>query len=130
MFHGISNFLEEISSLFHSVVFLYFFALIAEEGFLISSCYSLELCIQSFFFGVGRASKITADGDCSHEIKRLLLLGWKVMTNLESIFKSRDSILPTNVPVIKAMVFSVVMHGCESWTVKKAERQRMDAFEL
>ena len=75
-------------------------------------------------------SKITTDGDCSHEIKRRILLGRKVMTNLDSIFKSRDITLPTNVPVIKAMVFSVVMHGCESWTVKKAERQRMDAFEL
>ena len=70
-------------------------------------------------------SKITADGDCSHEIKRRMLLGRKAMTNLDSIFKSRDSILPTNVPVIKAMVFSVVMHGCESWTVKKAERREL-----
>ena len=75
-------------------------------------------------------SKITADGDCSHEIKRHLLLGRKVMTNLDSIFKSRDITLPTKVPLVKAMVFPVVMYGCESWTVKKAERQRIDAFEL
>ena len=75
-------------------------------------------------------SKITADGDCSHEIKRRLLLGRKVMTNLDSIFKSRDITLPTNVRLVKAMVFPVVMHGCESWTVKKAERRRIDAFEL
>ena len=75
-------------------------------------------------------SKITADGDCSHEIKRRLLLGRKVMTNLDSIFKSRDIILPTKVRLVKAMVFPVVMYGCESWTVKKAERRRMDAFEL
>ena len=75
-------------------------------------------------------SKITADSDCSHEIKRLLLLGRKVMTNLESIFKSRDITLPTKVRLVKAMVFPVVMYGCESWTVKKAERQRIDAFEL
>ena len=76
------------------------------------------------------ASKITADGDCSHEIKRRLLLGRKVMTNLDSIFKSRDITLPTKVHLIKAMVFPVVMYGCESWTVKKAEHQRIDAFEL
>ena len=75
-------------------------------------------------------SKITADGDCSHEIKRHLLLGRKVMTNLDSIFKSRDIILPTKICLVKAMVFPVVMYGCESWTVKKAERQRIDAFEL
>ena len=75
-------------------------------------------------------SKITADGDCSHEIKRRLLLGRKIMTNLDSIFKSRDITLPTKVPLVKAMVFPVVMYGCESWTVKKAERQRIDAFEL
>ena len=75
-------------------------------------------------------SKITADGDCSHEIKRCLLLGRKVMTNLDSIFKSRDITLPTNVRLVKAMVFPVVMYGCESWTVKKAERWRIDAFEL
>ena len=75
-------------------------------------------------------SKITADGDCSHEMKRRLLLGRKVMTNLDSILKSRGITLPTNVRLIKAMVFPVVMYGCESWTVKKAERQRIDAFEL
>ena len=74
--------------------------------------------------------KITADGDCSHEIKRRLLLGRKVMTNLDSIFKSRDIILPTKVRLVKAMVFPVVMYGCESWTVKKPEPQRIDAFEL
>ena len=75
-------------------------------------------------------SKITADGDCSHEIKRCLLLGRKVMTNLDSIFKNRDITLPTKVCLVKAMVFPVVMYGCESWTVKKAERRRIDAFEL
>jgi len=75
-------------------------------------------------------SKITADGDCSHEIKRHLLLGRKVMTNLDSIFESRDITLPTKVCLVKAMVFPVVMYGCESWTVKKAERRRIDAFEV
>ena len=75
-------------------------------------------------------SQITADGDCSHEIKRHLLLGRKVMTNLDSILKSRDTTLPTKVHLVKAMVFPVVMYGCESWTLKKAERQRIDAFEL
>ena len=75
-------------------------------------------------------SKITADGDCSHEIKRCLLLGRKVMINLDNIFKSRDITLPTKVRLVKAMVFPVVMYGCESWTVKKAERQGTDAFEL
>ena len=75
-------------------------------------------------------SKITADGDCSHEIKRCLLLGRKVMTNVDSILKSRDITLPTKVHLVKAMVFPVVMYGCESWTVKKAECQRIDAFEL
>ena len=75
-------------------------------------------------------SKITTDGDCSHEIKRRLLLGRKAMINLDSIFKSRDITLPTKVHLVKAMVFPVVMYGCESWTVKKAEGQRMDAFEL
>ena len=76
------------------------------------------------------ASQITADGDCSHEIKRRLLLGRKVMTNLDSIFKSRDITLSTNVHVFKAMVFPVVMYGCEIWTVKKAECRRIDVFEL
>ena len=80
-----------------------------------------------FIFG---GSKITADGDCSHEIKRCLLLGRKVMTNLDSIFKIRDITLPTKVRLVKAMVFPVVMYGCESWTVKKVERRRIDAFEL
>ena len=75
-------------------------------------------------------SKITADGDCSHEIKRCLLLGRKVMTTLESILKSRDISLPTKVRLVKAMVFPVVMYGCESWTIKKAEHQRIDAFDL
>ena len=75
-------------------------------------------------------SKITADGDCSHEIKRRVLLGRKIMTNLDSIFKSRDITLPTKVRLVKAMVFPVVMYGCESWTVKKAECHRIDAFEL
>jgi len=75
-------------------------------------------------------SKITADGDCSHEIKRRLFLGRKVMTNLDSILKSRDITLPTKVRLVKAVVFPVVMYGCESWTVKKAERRRIDAFEL
>ena len=75
-------------------------------------------------------SKITADGDCSHEIKRRLLLGRKVMINLNSVLKSRDITLPTKVHLIKAMVFPVVMYGCERWTIKKAEHQRIDAFEL
>ena len=75
-------------------------------------------------------SKITVDGDCSHEIKRHLLLGRKVMTNLGSIFKSRDITLPTKVHLVKAMVFPVVMYGCESWTVKKVEHRKIDAFEL
>ena len=76
------------------------------------------------------APKITADGDCSHEIKRRLLLGRKVMTNLDSIFKSRDVTLPKKVHLVKAVVFPVVMYGCESWTIKKAECRRIDAFEL
>ena len=75
-------------------------------------------------------SKITEDGDCSHEIKRRLLLGRRVTANLDSIFKSKDITLPTKVHLVKAMVFPVVMYGCESWTVKKAERQKIDAFEL
>ena len=76
------------------------------------------------------ASKITADGDCSHEIKRCLLLGRKIMTNLDNILKSRDITLPTKVCLVKAMVFPVVVYGCESWTIRKAEHQRTDAFEL
>ena len=83
--------------------------------------------VSDFILG---GSKITADGDCSHEIKRLLLLGRKLMTNLDSIFKSRDITLPTKVCLVKAMVFPVVMYGCESWTVKKAECRTIDAFEL
>ena len=75
-------------------------------------------------------SKIIADGDCSHEIKRCLLLGRKVMTNIDSMLKSRDIILPTKVRLVKTMVFPVVMYGCESWAIKKAECQRIDAFEL
>ena len=87
---------------------------------------TVETVAEFIFWG----SKITADGDCSHEIKRLLLLGRKVMTNLDSILKSRDITLLTKVRLVKAMVFPVVMYGCESWTVKKAECQRIDAFEL
>ena len=83
--------------------------------------------VSDFILG---GSKITADGDCSHEIKRCLLLGRKVMTNLDSILKGRDIILPTRVHLVKAMVFPVVMYGCESWTIKKAEHWRTDAFEL
>ena len=83
--------------------------------------------VRDFILG---GSKITADGDCSHEIERRLLLGRKVMTNLDSILKSKDITLPTKVHLVKAMVFPVVMYGCESWAVKKAERQRTDAFEL
>ena len=87
---------------------------------------TVEMVSDLIFLG----SKITADGDCTHEIKRHLLLRRKVMTNLDSIFKSRDITLPTKVRLVKAMVFPVVMYGCESWTVKKAERRRTDAFEL
>ena len=87
---------------------------------------TVEIVSDFIFLG----SKITADGECSHEIKRRLLLGRKVMTNIDSTLKSRDITLPTKVCLIKAMVFPVVMCGCESWTVKKAERQRIDAFEL
>ena len=83
--------------------------------------------VADFIFG---GSKITAGGDCSHEIKRCLLLGRKVMTNPDSIFKSRDITLPTKVRLVKAMVFPVVMYGCECWTINKAERRRIDAFEL
>ena len=83
--------------------------------------------VSDFILG---GSKITADGDCSHEIKRRLLFGRKVMTNLESIFKSRDITLPTKVHLVKAMVFPVVMYGCESWTVKKAEHRRIDGWRI
>ena len=82
---------------------------------------------QTFILG---GSKITIDGDCSHESKRRLFLGRKLMTNLDSILKSRDITLPTKVHLVKAMVFSVVMYGCQSWTVKKAEHRRIDAFEV
>ena len=87
---------------------------------------TVEIVSDFIFLG----SKITADGDCSHEIERRLLLGRKVMTNLYSIFKSRNITLPTKVCLVKAMVYPVVMCGCDSWTVKKAERRRIDAFEL
>ena len=87
---------------------------------------TMETVTDFIFLG----SKITADGDCSHEIKRCLLLGRKVMTNLDSILKSRDITLPTKVRLVKATVFPVVMYGCESWTIKKAEHRRIDAFEL
>ena len=83
--------------------------------------------VADFIFG---GSKITADGDCSHKIKKRLLLGWKVITNLDSILKSRQITFPTKVYLVKAMVFPVVIYGCDSWTMKKAERQRIDAFEL
>jgi len=83
--------------------------------------------VRDFILG---GSKITADGDCSHEIKRYLLLGRTAMTNLDSILKSRDITLPTKVCLVKAMVFPVVLHGCESWTIRKAEHRRTDAFEL
>ena len=86
-----------------------------------------SITVSDFIF---LGSKITADGDCSHEIKRRLLLGRKVMTNLDGILKSRDITLPTKVHLVKAMVFPVVMYGCESWIVKKAECRRIDAFEL
>ena len=87
-------------------------------------------CQTFFFLGGGVGSKITADGDCSHEIKRHLLLGRKVMTHLDSILKSRDITLPTKIHLVKALVFIVVIYGCESWTIKKAEHQRTDTFEL
>ena len=86
----------------------------------------METVVDFLFLG----SKITADGDCSHEIKRCLLLGRKAMTNLQSILKSRDITLPTKVSIVKAMVFLVAMYRCESWTIKKAERQIIDVFEL
>ena len=114
---GISNFLEEISSLSHSIVFLYSWQIDAE---------TVET-VADFIFG---GSKITADGDCSPEIKRLLLLGRKVMTNLDSIIKSRDITLPAKVHLLKVMVFPVVIYGCESWTIKKAEHRGIDVFEL
>ena len=113
------------------------------ESIQVYICYIPEIIIRSHHFMANRwgkkgnsgrvyflGSKITADGDCSHEIKRRLLLGRKVMTNLDSILKSRDTTLPTKVHLVKAMVFPLVMYGCKSWTVKKAERRRIDAFEL
>ena len=90
---------------------------------------SVRLYFILFYF-LGGGSNITADGDCSHDIKRRLLLGRNVMTNIDSIFKSRDITLPATVHLVKAMVFPVVMYGCKSWAVKKAERRRIDAFEL
>ena len=99
---------------------------IMASGPIISLQIEVETVADFIFLG----SKITADGECSNEIKRRLLLGRKVMTNLDSIFKSRDITLPTKVRLVKAMVFPLVMYGCESWTVKKAECQRIDAFEL
>ena len=99
-------------------------------------CYCLKVSIEFFtililfYVLVYLGSKITADGDCSHEIKRILLFARKIMTKLDSIFKSRNITLPTKVRLVKAMVFPVVMYGCESWTVKKVERHRIDAFEL
>ena len=101
---------------------------IQEDFYLVLMTWEIdgETVSDFIFFG----SKITADGDCSHEIKRRLLLGRKVMTNLDSIFESRDITLPTKVRLVKAMVFPVVMYRCASWTVKKAERRRIDAFEL
>ena len=89
-----------------------------------------EIVVTGSHFILGGGSKITADGDCIHEIKRRLLLGRRVMTNLDSIFKRRDITLPAKVHLVKAMVFPVVMYGCESWTVKKAEHRRINAFEL
>ena len=105
--------------------FLYYSHIILHKSG-ISLCFDLYFPNGVYFWG---APKITVDGDCSHEIKRRLLLGRKVMTNLDSILKSRDITLPTKVRLVKAMVFPVVMYGCESWTVKKAERRRID-FEL
>ena len=95
-----------------------------------SSCQIDREAVETVSDFIFLGSKITAAGDCSHEIKRRLLLGRKVMSNLDSISKSRDTTLSTKVRLVKAMVFSVVMHGCESWTIKKAECQRIDAFEL
>ena len=99
---------------------------ICSHHFMANNGETMETVRDFLFLG----SKITADGDCSHEVKRCLLLGRKAMTNLDSILKSRDITLPTKVCLVKAVVFPVVMYGCESWTIKKAERQRIDAFEL
>ena len=99
---------------------------IQSHHFLVNNGKTMEVVTDFIFLG----SKITADGDCSHEIKRRLLLGRKAMTNLDSMLKSRDITLPTKVHLVKAMVFPVVMYGCESWTIKKAEHQKIYAFEL
>ena len=107
-------------SILVDIEFFFFFTLIPITSWEIGG-----ETVADFIFG---CSKITADGDCSHEIKRRLLLGRKVMTNLDSIFNSRDITLPTKVHLVKAMVFPVVMFGCESWTVKKADHRRIDAF--
>ena len=96
----------------------------------ITSCQIGEGGMETLTGFIFLGSKITVDSDCSHEIKRRLLLGRKAMTNLDSIFKSRDNTLPTKVHIVKAMVFPVVMYGCENWTIKKAEHQRIDIFEL
>ena len=104
--------------------------MLLEEGVCYDQCIFLAKLYETVSDFIFLASKITTDGDCSHEIKRRLLLGRKVMTNLDSIYKSRDITLPTKVCLAKAMVFPVVMYGCESWTVKKAECRRIDAFEL
>ena len=98
--------------------------------FMVNRCRNNGNSERLFFFFWGGGSKIIADGDCSHEIKTCMLLGRKVMTNLDSILKSRDITLPTNIHLVKAIVFQVVMYGCESWTIQKAEHQRIDAFEL
>ena len=144
---------------FRGLCILDYLLILREKAFIIVMCFMTKyfLCVFTFFLFFSRnlcallvcllfftccfflkltmhfilgGSKITADGDCSHEIKRRLLLGRKVMTNLDSIFKSRDITLLAKVRLVKAMVFPVVMYGCESWTVKKAEDQRSDAFEL
>ena len=99
---------------------------IQSHHFMANKWGKIETVADFIFWG----SKITADGDCSHEIKKCLLLGRKAMTNLDSILKSRDITLPTKISILKAMVFPVVMYGCESWTIKKSEHQRIDAFEL
>ena len=113
---NIINFLPRKPTPFCSLKFLYCMA----------NGKRVEIVTDCLFLG----SKSTTDGDCSHEIRRHLLLGRKAMTNLDSVLKSRNITLPTKVPIVKAMVFPVVMYGCESWTIKKTEQQRIDAFEL